>query len=64
METEVLPRKKRVRHSTEVRYAAGDLKLGEVLLVRREDAGVRLKYLEALRDTMLAWAQLRPFVRS
>jgi hypothetical protein len=32
--------------------------------VRRDGAGVRLRYLEALRGAMLAWAQLRPFLRS
>jgi len=64
LETEVLPRMKLVREGTEARYAAGDLNLGEVLSVRRDDAGVRLRYLEALRDTMLAWAQLRPYLKS
>jgi cobalt-zinc-cadmium efflux system outer membrane protein len=64
LETEVLPRMKLVRDSTEARYAAGDLNLGEVLSVRRDDAVVRLRYLESLRDTMLAWSQLRPFLKS
>lgn len=62
LETEVLPRMKQVRESTEARYAAGDVNLSEVLSVRRDDASVRLRHLEALRDTMLAWAQLRPFL--
>jgi hypothetical protein len=35
LETQVLPRMKLVRESTEARYAAGDLNLGEVLSVRR-----------------------------
>ena len=63
LEAEVLPRMKLVRESTEARYAAGDLNLSEVLSVRRDDTVVRLRYLEALRDTMLAWAQLRPFLK-
>ena len=63
LETQVLPKMKTVREGTEARYAAGDLSLGEVLSVRRDDAGVRLRYLEALRDTMLAWAELRPFLK-
>ncbi|MGE4180360.1 MAG: TolC family protein [Limisphaerales bacterium] len=63
LETQVLPKMKVVREGTEARYAAGDLSLGEVLSVRRDDAGVRLRYLEALRDTMLAWAELRPFLK-
>jgi cobalt-zinc-cadmium efflux system outer membrane protein len=63
LETQVLPKMKTVREGTEARYAAGDLSLGEALSVRREEAGVRLRYLEALRDTMLAWAELRPFLK-
>lgn len=63
LEALVLPKMKIVRDGTEARYAAGDLSLGEVLSVRRDEAGVRLRYLEALRDTMLAWAELRPFLK-
>ena len=63
LETEVLPKMKIVRDGTEARYAAGDISLGEILGVRRDDAGVRLRYLESLRDTMLAWAELRPFLK-
>jgi len=63
LETEVLPKMSLVRQSAEARYAAGDISLGEVLGVRRDDAGVRLRHLEALRDTMLAWAELRPFLK-
>lgn len=62
LETEVLPKMKVVRAGAEARYAAGDINLAEVLGVRRDDAGVRLRYLESLRDTMLAWADLRPFL--
>ncbi len=63
LELQVLPKMKIVRDGTEARYAAGDLSLGEVLSVRRDDASVRLRYLESLRDTMLAWAELRPFLK-
>jgi cobalt-zinc-cadmium efflux system outer membrane protein len=63
LETEVLPKMKAVRDGAEARYVAGDISLAEVLGVRRDDAGVRLRYLESLRDTMLAWAELRPFLK-
>ncbi len=64
LETEILPRMKLVRDGAEARYAAGDVNLSELLAVRRDDAVVRLRHLEALRETMLAWAQLRPFLKS
>lgn len=63
LETEILPRLTDIRRATEARYTAGDLGLSETLTVRREDAAVRLRYLETLRDVMLAWARLQPFLR-
>lgn len=64
LESEILPRLESVRRSTEARYAAGDVSLSEALLVRRDHAAARLRHLEALRDAMLAWGELRPFIRA
>jgi cobalt-zinc-cadmium efflux system outer membrane protein len=63
LEDEILPRMESVRKITEARYAAGDMNLSEALLVRRDHAAARLRHLEALRDAMLAWSELRPFIR-
>jgi outer membrane protein TolC len=63
LEAEILPRLESVRKSTEARYAAGDVNLSEALVVRRDFGSARLRHLEALRDAMLAWSELRPFIR-
>lgn len=62
LEAEVLPRLETVLKSAEARYAAGDVGLGEVLPVRRDSAGARLRHLDALREGMIAWAELRSFM--
>jgi cobalt-zinc-cadmium efflux system outer membrane protein len=59
VEADVLPRLETVAKSTEARYAAGDLGLGEVLPVRRDHAEARLRHLDALREGMLALAEIR-----
>jgi outer membrane protein TolC len=46
----------------EARHAAGDLSLADVIAVRREAAAVRLAHLDALREVMEGWAELRPFL--
>lgn len=58
----IVPRAELVLKSAEARYKAGDMTLGDVLLVRRDRAAVELGYLEALRETMSAWSDLLPFV--
>ena len=63
VEMEILPRLESLREGIEARYAAGDVDLSEALLVRRDSAAGRLRHLEALRDAMLAWAELRPFIK-
>lgn len=56
---EILPRTDIVVRAAETRHAAGDLGLGELLLVRRDAAATRLGHLESLREVMQAWVQLR-----
>jgi cobalt-zinc-cadmium efflux system outer membrane protein len=56
---EVLPRADTVLKAAEARHAAGDIALAELLPVRRDRAGVQLAYLEALRDSMQAWAAVK-----
>jgi cobalt-zinc-cadmium efflux system outer membrane protein len=62
LQTEILPLAESVLKSAEARYAAGDTSLAEVLLVRRDWAGLRLNQLESLRDVMQAWARVGPFL--
>ncbi len=64
LQTEILPRAERVVQSAESRYAAGDASLADVLPVRRDWAAIQLSHLESLREVMLAWAALTPFVRA
>jgi cobalt-zinc-cadmium efflux system outer membrane protein len=59
---EILGKAETVLQVAELRYAAGDLSLGEVLPIRRERAAVQLSYLESLRDVMLAWAALTGYL--
>ena len=63
LEVDVLPRLEAVAKSTAARYAAGDVGLGEVIPVRRDHAGARLRHLDALREGMIAWGELRLFIR-
>jgi outer membrane protein, heavy metal efflux system len=60
---QILPKAGTVLKVAEARYAAGELNLTEVLLMRRDGAAARLAYLEALRETMEAWAELKAFIR-
>jgi cobalt-zinc-cadmium efflux system outer membrane protein len=62
LETEILPLAESILKSAEARYTAGDTSLADVLLVRRDWAGVQLSLLESLRDVMQAWAQVGPFL--
>jgi cobalt-zinc-cadmium efflux system outer membrane protein len=59
--TEILGRADAVLKTAEVRHAAGDISLAEVLPTRRDWAAVQLGYLESLRDVMQAWAEVRSF---
>jgi len=59
---EVLPRAETVLKASEARYSNGDIRLTDVLLVRRSRTTVQLAYLQSLRDVMDAWAKLSPFM--
>jgi cobalt-zinc-cadmium efflux system outer membrane protein len=58
----ILPKAEAILAAAELRHAAGDLGLGETLRVRREHAEARLAHLEALREVMEAWGDLRGFL--
>jgi cobalt-zinc-cadmium efflux system outer membrane protein len=60
--TQILPRAETVLRSAELRYAAGDSSLTDVLPVRRDWAAVHLSYLETLRDVMQSWAEVSSFL--
>jgi cobalt-zinc-cadmium efflux system outer membrane protein len=60
--TQILPRAETVLRSAELRYAAGDSALTDVLPVRRDWAAVHLSYLETLRDVMQSWAEVSSFL--
>jgi len=59
LRTEILPRAEAIRISMEKRYRAGDVSLGELIPINRDWAAVELTYLEALREVMAAWTELR-----
>jgi len=63
LQTEILPRAETVLKSTELRYAAGDTSLADVLPVRRDWAAIQLTHLESLREVMQAWAQVSAYSR-
>lgn len=58
----VLPATTLRRSTAESRLAQGDIPLPEVLPLRRDSLVAGLRRLEALREAMLAWADLRPFL--
>ncbi len=60
---EIVPRAGTVLRAAEARHAAGDLSLADLLPIRRDYAAMRLTYLEALREVMEAWGELRLFLR-
>lgn len=60
---EILPRADAVIKAAEARHAAGDLSLADLLPVRRDHAAARLSYLDALREVMEAWGELRLFLK-
>lgn len=64
LKEEVVPRAERILKAAEARYSGGDSSLTDVLLVRREYIGVRLSYLESLREILQAWADLSPYITS
>ena len=45
--------------TAKTRYAAGDIRLNELLPIPRDWAALQLTYLESLRDLAQAWADLR-----
>jgi outer membrane protein, heavy metal efflux system len=56
---EILPGLDEAEAITQARFAAGDISLTELLLVRREAATARLQYLGTLRRTMELWSALK-----
>jgi cobalt-zinc-cadmium efflux system outer membrane protein len=56
---EILPRARAVLESMEARHRAGDVSLVELLPVRRDAARLGVEHLEALRDLMMSWGELR-----
>lgn len=60
---EILPRAETVLRTAEARHEAGDLSLADLLPIRRDHAAVRLGHLEALREVMEAWGELRLFLK-
>lgn len=59
LKTKVLPNAEKALAAGEARFNAGDINLGDVLLIRREHSAVRLRYAEALRAVMVSWTGLR-----
>jgi len=62
LQDDILPRATTVLKAVEVRHAAGDLPLNDLLSARREWAAVQLAHLESLRDVMRAWAELAGYL--
>lgn len=60
---EILPRAETVLKAAEARHAAGDLSLADLLPIRRDYAAVGLARLDALREVMEAWGDLRFFLK-
>lgn len=60
---EIVPRAETVLKAAEARHAAGDLSLADILPIRRDYAAVRLAYLDALREVMESWGELRLFLK-
>jgi outer membrane protein, heavy metal efflux system len=56
---EVLPRARTVLETAEKRYSAGDIRVTDLLSVRRDWASIQLAHLESLRDVAAAWAEVR-----
>ena len=61
---EILPRAETVLQAAEARHAAGDLSLADLIPIRRDYAAARLAHLDALREVMEAWGELRLFLKS
>lgn len=64
LNTDVLPRVAVTLRGAEARYVAGDMNLTELLAMRRESAVNQMRYLEALRSVMEAWAGLTGYPRA
>ncbi len=62
LRAQVLPRVDEALRATEARYAAGDLDLQEVLLVRRDRLDARREEVDLLREVWRAWARLEPYL--
>ena len=61
---DVLPRADTILQTAEKRHAAGDIRLTDLLPIRRDWAAIQLTYLESLRDVAQAWADLRYVISS
>lgn len=47
--------------TAQARFAAGDISLTDMLALKREAAGARMQYLDALRRVMESWATLKKY---
>jgi cobalt-zinc-cadmium efflux system outer membrane protein len=61
---DILPRAKTIFRTAETRYAAGDIRLADLLPIRRDWAAIQLTYLESLRDLAQAWSDVRSLIAS
>jgi cobalt-zinc-cadmium efflux system outer membrane protein len=59
LKADVLPKVNAVLRGAEARFAAGDISLSELMVIRRDAVTSQMKYLEALRSVMEAWAGLK-----
>lgn len=59
---DVMPRAETVLRTADARYAAGDIRVTDLLAVRRDWASIQLAYLESVRDLIEAWAEVRSII--
>lgn len=59
---DVLPRAETILKTADARHAAGDIRVTDLLSVRRDWASIQLTYLESVRDLAEAWAELRSVI--
>jgi outer membrane protein, heavy metal efflux system len=56
---DVLPRAETILKTADARFAVGDMRVAELLSVRRDWASIQLTYLESVRDLAEVWAEVR-----
>jgi cobalt-zinc-cadmium efflux system outer membrane protein len=58
LKDDIIPKVELSLRATEARYAAGDISLTELLVVRREANATRLRYLATITEVLENWAGL------